>query len=59
VKDLDAADPRVRELVAPPVSEEELLRMGREEGSDAEFRAHMRARWSEEAIRRYRRISRG
>ncbi len=59
VKDLPAGDPLARELVVPPLSEEELLSMARERGSDAKFRADTRARWAREAIERYGRIARG
>jgi len=52
-------DPRLRELVRPPLSEEELLRLARERWADPQFRARTRAAWAAQARERYRRIARG
>ena len=52
-----ADDPRVRALLAPPIGEEELLRMAEERWKDATFRAETVARWSDEAKNRYRRLA--
>jgi len=59
VKDLPEDDPRHSALVAPPLSEEKLLRLAAERGDDEQFRAETRARWGEEARERYRSIARG
>ena len=59
VKDLPPDDPRVLDLVRPPLPEAELLSMAREKWSDAEFRAGKKAEWTAEAGQRYRRIARG
>ena len=62
---LPADDSRVRDLVRPPLSEDELMNTVaeinelRESGGDAEFRAALRARWVQESIERYSRIARG
>ena len=57
LNDLPADDPRLRALLEPPVSEEELLRMAEERWKDATFRAETVARWSDEAKNRYRRLA--
>jgi len=59
VRHLPADHPRVLELVRPPVSEQELLRLASERWSEPEFRARTCAQWASEATRRYRRIARG
>lgn len=65
VKDLPSDDPRVAELVRPPVSEDEIaqivgtLKSLRESGADAQFRAELRAGWVKESMKRYRRLARG
>jgi len=57
VKDRPPGSRLIAELTRPPVSEDDLLRMARENWSDAEFRARTRARWTAEARERYRRIA--
>jgi len=52
-----ADDPRVRELCAPPITEEELMRLAREKWQDPAFRAATVARWSNEARARYARLA--
>jgi len=59
VKDRPPGSRRIAELTAPPLSEEELLRLARERWDDAAFRARTRARWTAEARERYRRIAKG
>jgi len=59
VRHLPPSDPRVAELVRPPLSEQQVLALARDEWSDAAFRARTRAEWASEASRRYRRIARG
>jgi len=57
VKNLPQDDPRLRELLRPPVGEQELLEMARQKWSDPAYRAETIARWSREAAARYRRIA--
>lgn len=59
LRDLPEADPRLEELLAPPVGEDELLEMARQRWDDPEFRADTIASWSSEASARYRRLARG
>jgi len=59
VKDRPPDDPALRELLRPPLSEEELLRMAAESWDDAAFRSRTVAGWSAEARARYRRIAGG
>jgi len=59
VRHLPPSDPRVAELVRPPLSEQQVLALARDEWSDAAFRARTRAEWASEASRRYRRIAGG
>ncbi|NLW49334.1 MAG: ABC transporter substrate-binding protein [Candidatus Brocadiaceae bacterium] len=57
LRDLPEGDPRVRALLEPPISEDDLLRMAEDRWGDAAFRADMVARWSQEAKTRYRRLA--
>lgn len=59
VKQLPPDDPRVAELVRPPVSDDDLLKMAKTKWNDPAFRARTRAQWCSEARQRYRRIARG
>jgi ABC-type Fe3+ transport system substrate-binding protein len=59
VRHLPPDHPSVRELLAPPVSEEELLRLAAEEWGDPRRRADTVAAWSRKARRRYRRLAEG
>jgi len=59
VSHLPSTDVRVRQLTAPPVAEEELLRLASERWTDPEFRARVRTQWASEVGRRYRRIAKG
>ena len=57
VKGLPPDNELVRELLKPPVSEEELLKLAAGQWKDAEFCARTRARWANEAKLRYARIA--
>jgi ABC-type Fe3+ transport system substrate-binding protein len=59
VRDLPDGDPRVAELVKPPMTEEQMLALARGKYSDPEVRARMKTEWATEAKRRYGRIARG
>jgi len=52
-------DPLLRELLEPPVSEQELLRLARDRWDHAEFRARTITQWAMEARARYRRLAGG
>ncbi len=58
VKDASKRDPRVTELIEPPLSETELLSLARGKWGDPEFRARTRAKWAAEAKEKYRRVVR-
>jgi ABC-type Fe3+ transport system substrate-binding protein len=59
VRNLPQNDPRVRELLQPPVSEGELLELAKAKWQDPKFRADTIAKWSEEARLRYRHVAEG
>jgi len=50
---------RFAALTAPPISEEELLAVAKEQWENPDFRAQTRARWANEAKKRYQQISGG
>ncbi|MHC4481629.1 MAG: ABC transporter substrate-binding protein [Planctomycetota bacterium] len=59
LRNLPSGDRRLRRLLEPPVSEDELLEMAGARWEDAEFRAETVASWSAAASQRYRRLARG
>jgi hypothetical protein len=52
-------DPRLAELLTPPIGEAELLDLARTKWDDAAFKAETVASWSREAAKRYRRLAEG
>jgi ABC-type Fe3+ transport system substrate-binding protein len=50
-------DPRVRELLEPPVSEDELMELARTKWTDTDFRAATIAKWSHDAGLKYERLA--
>ncbi len=58
LRHLPPDDPRVQELLAPPVSEQELLELAATAWSEPEARGDAIARWSQHAQRLYRRLAR-
>ncbi len=59
LRNLPPDHPRRRALMAPPISEEQLLRYAERQWNDHVFRADTIARWSREAQARYRRLREG
>jgi ABC-type Fe3+ transport system substrate-binding protein len=56
LRHLPADDPRLREFLDAPVSEEELLRLASDKWRDPAFQADTVAQWASEATSRYRRL---
>ena len=56
LRELPADDPRVQELFAPPISEEEFMKLAGAPWSEPAIRAETIARWSQQARDRYRRL---
>jgi len=59
VSKLPAHHPLAAELVAPPITEKEMLELARGKWGEQEFRTRTVARWVREAKERYCRIARG